>query len=116
MLPGGSISLWGQTVKCIFFYCLAQNIFSMSGPHYYTVPRGRVIETAASEYLSPNDVEEFRTDIIDAGLWLGSLFTAEYPRDDLVRLWGFTAWQVNGLRRGLAVPRVNFWKPLRSER
>ena len=55
----------------------------MSGPHYFTVRRRRVIEHAATEYLSPIDVEEFRTDILDAGLRLASLLTA-YPRADLV--------------------------------
>jgi hypothetical protein len=55
----------------------------MSGPHYFTVRRRRVIEHAATEYLSPIDVEEFRTDILDAGVRLASLLTA-YPRAELV--------------------------------
>jgi len=55
----------------------------MSGPHYFTVRRRRVIKHAATEYLSPVDVEEFCTDILDAGLRLASLLTA-YPRADLV--------------------------------
>ena len=71
-----------QKVRCIVCYCLAQN-FTMSGPHYFTVRRRRVIEHTATEYLSPIDVEELCTDILDAGLRLASLLTA-YPRADLV--------------------------------
>ena len=39
---------------------------------------------AATEYLSPNDVAEFRDAILDASLKLGTLLTAEYPRAEQV--------------------------------
>jgi hypothetical protein len=38
----------------------------------------------ATEYLSPDDVGEFCNAILDAGLGLGTLLTAEYPRAELV--------------------------------
>ena len=36
------------------------------------------------KYLSLVDVEEFRTDILEAGTWLASMLTVEYPDADLV--------------------------------
>ena len=51
----------------------------MSGPHYISVPKRRVIGHAATDYLSPDAVGEFRTAILDTGLGLGTLLTAEYP-------------------------------------
>ena len=56
----------------------------MSGPHYISVPKGRVIRHAETEYLSPDDVGEFCDAILDAGLGLGNLLTAEFPRAELV--------------------------------
>ena len=56
----------------------------MSGPHYIYLPKRRVIRHAATEYLSPDDVGEFCNAILDAGLGLGTLLTAEYPRAELV--------------------------------
>ena len=38
----------------------------------------------ATEYLSPDDVGDFRNAILNAGLWLGILLRAEYPRAELV--------------------------------
>ena len=55
----------------------------MSGPHYISAPNRRATGHL-SEYLSPDDVGEFRTAILDAGLGLGTLLTAEYPRSELV--------------------------------
>ena len=40
--------------------------------------------SAATEYLSPDDVGDFRNAILNAGLGLGTLLTADYPRDELV--------------------------------
>ena len=40
--------------------------------------------TRREKYLSPVDVEEFRTDILEAGTRLASLLTVEYPDADLV--------------------------------
>ena len=34
--------------------------------------------------MSPDDVEEFRNEILDAGLGLGTLLAAEYPKAELV--------------------------------
>jgi len=56
----------------------------MSGPHYISLPKRRVIGHEATEYLSPDDVEAFCTAILDAGLGLGTLLTVEYPRAELV--------------------------------
>ena len=44
----------------------------------------RVIEHTSTKYLSPMDVEEFRTVILEAGTRLASLLTVEYPSADLV--------------------------------
>ena len=43
-----------------------------------------VIEHPATKYLSPTDVEEFRTVMLDAGTRLSSLLTVEYPNAGLV--------------------------------
>ena len=56
----------------------------MSGQHYISVPKRRMIGHAAAVYLSPDDVEEFRNAILDAGLGLGALLTVEYPRAEPV--------------------------------
>ena len=39
----------------------------------------RAIKHAATDYLSPLDVAEFRRVILDAGMRLASLLTFEYP-------------------------------------
>ena len=39
---------------------------------------------ATEEYLSPNDVKEFRAAILDAGMRLGTLLKPEYPKAELV--------------------------------
>ena len=46
----------------------------------------------AETFLSPADVEEFRTDILEAGMQLASLLEVEYPSAGLVddALWGVT--------------------------
>jgi len=46
----------------------------------------------ATMYLSPVDVEEFRTGILEAGTRLASLLTVEYPSADLASdaLYGVT--------------------------
>ena len=43
-----------------------------------------VIEHPATKYLSPTDVEEFRTVMLDAGSRLASRLTVEYPNAGLV--------------------------------
>ena len=63
-----------ETIHCVLLYSLAQN-FIMS--------KRRVVKHAAT-YLSPVNVEEFRTGILEAGTRLASLLTVEYPSADLV--------------------------------
>ena len=50
----------------------------------YSMSQCMVIERAATQYLSPTDVEEFRTVVLGAGTRLASLLTGDYPRADLV--------------------------------
>jgi len=69
MLPGGSISLWGICIVCYLFGIKS----TMSGPHSFTVRRNKVIGHAGKEDMSPLDVEEFHTGILDAGARLASL-------------------------------------------
>ena len=80
----------------------------MSGPHYISVPKRRVIGHAATEYLSPDDVEEFCTAILDAGLGLGTLLTAEYPRAELVSEALYVVTKVVGVY-GLEGKWVTSW-------
>ena len=80
----------------------------MSGPHYISVPNRRVIGHAATEYLSPDDVEEFCTAILDAGLGLGTMLTAEYPRDELVSEALYVVTKVVGVY-GLEGKWVTSW-------
>ena len=54
----------------------------MSGPHFYTV-RKRKVRTE-TEDMSPDDVEEFRADIIEAGARLADLVIVKYPDARLV--------------------------------
>ena len=123
VLPGGSISCGGGKVRCTCFNCLPQN-FTMSGPHYNSVPKRRVIGHAATEFLSPDDVAEFFTAILDAGLGLGTLLTSEYPRAELVSealyvvtkvvgVYGLEGKWVTSWDRGA---QSEIWQPLRSKR
>ena len=41
-------------------------------------------DKATEEYLSPDDVKEFRAAIFDAGMRLGTLLKPEYPKAELV--------------------------------
>ena len=65
---------------------------TMSGPHSFTVRRRKVIGQAGTEEMSPLDVEEFRTGILDAGARLASLVVVDYPNARLVddALFGVT--------------------------
>ena len=58
----------------------------------FTMSKRRVIEHAATKYMSPMDVEEFCTVVLEAGTRLASLLTVEYPSADLVSdaLYGVT--------------------------
>ena len=58
-----------EKIYCVLLYSLAQN-FIMS--------KRRVAKHAAT-YLSPVDVGEFCTGILEAGTRLASLLTVEYP-------------------------------------
>ena len=68
----------------------------MSGPHYISVSNRRAIGHAATEYLSPDDIGAIRTAILDTGLGLGTLLTAEYPQTDLVSEALYVVTQVVG--------------------
>ena len=50
----------------------------MSGIHYFTVRRRKVIGHARTEDMSSLDAKEFRTGILDAGARLASLVVVEY--------------------------------------
>ena len=81
----GEVFYWGERKRrCIVcYYGLAQN---------FTMSKRRLIEHVATKYLSPRDVEEFCTVVLEAGTRLASLLTFEYPRDDLLSdaLYGVT--------------------------
>ena len=64
----------------------------MSGPHSFSMRRRKVIKQAGTEDMSPLDVKEFRTGILDAGARLASLVVVEYPNARLVNnaLFGVT--------------------------
>ena len=64
----------------------------MSGPHSYSVRRRKVIGQTGTEDMSPLDVEEFQTCIVDAGEWLADLVVVPYPNARLVNdaLFGMT--------------------------
>ena len=80
-------------------YCVLQ-----FGTIFFTMSRRRVIEHTATKNLSPMDVDEFRTVILEARTRLASLLTVEYFSADLVsdalynvrRLWRCTACRGNG--------------------
>ena len=80
----------------------------MNGPHYISVPKRRMIGHTATDYLSPNDVEEYRTEILAAGLGFGSLLTAEYPRAELVSEALYAVTKVVGVY-GLEGKWVTSW-------
>ena len=80
----------------------------MSGPHYISVPNRRATGHAAMEYLSPDDAGAFRTTILNAGLGLGTLLTAEYPRADLVSEALYVVTKVVGAY-GLEGKWVTLW-------
>ena len=52
----------------------------------------RRVFKGAETFLLPVDVDEFQTDILEAGTRLASLLEVEYPSDGLVSdaLWGVT--------------------------
>ena len=63
---------------CILCYLFGTKS-TMSGPHSFTMRRGKVIGQAGTENMYPLDVKEFCTDILDAGARLASLVGVEYP-------------------------------------
>ena len=44
----------------------------------------KVIKKTTKMNLSPDDIEEFRTEILDAGARLADLLVVEYPKASLV--------------------------------
>ena len=63
---------------------------------------------SATEYLSPDDVTEFCNAILDAGLKLGTLLTAEYPRAEQVSAALYVVTKVVG-NYGLEGKWVTLW-------
>ena len=63
---------------------------------------------SATEYLSPDDVTEFCNAILDAGLKLGTLLTAEYPRAEQVSAALYVVTKVVG-DYGLEGKWVTLW-------
>jgi hypothetical protein len=80
----------------------------MSVTHYISVPNCRATGHAATEYLSPDVVGLFRTALLDDGLGLGTLLTAEYPQADLVSEALYVVTQVVGVY-GLEGKWVTSW-------
>ena len=66
--------LQAEKMYCVLLYILAQTFITSK----------RRVVTRAEKFLSPVDVEDFRTGILEAGTWLASLLTVEYPSADLV--------------------------------
>ena len=84
----------------------------------------KVVEFAATEYLSPDDVEEFCVEILDAGAWLADLLVVEYPNACLVdnTLFGVTevveCYGLKGqwMRSWASSAIMNFWQLTASAR
>ena len=55
---------------------------AMSGSR--SMCKRKVVEHAATEYLSPDDVEEFCAEILNSGARLADLVVVEYPNACLV--------------------------------
>ena len=81
---GGKYFIVGKEREDVLCAIIPAQIFTMS--------KRRVIEHAATKYLSPIDVEEFCTVVLEAGTRLASLLKVEYPSADLVSyaLYGVT--------------------------
>ena len=65
--------------------CIVCNYICLCIKFYHEQTKGGHSQAQGEEkYLSPVDVKEFRTDILEAGTWLASMLTVEYPDADLV--------------------------------
>ena len=58
--------------------------FAMSGSRSCSMSKLKVVGQTEKEDMSPLDVEEFRTDIVDAGARLADLLVDDYPNAHLV--------------------------------
>ena len=72
--------------------CLFGTKSAMSGSRSYSMRKCKVVGQTETEDMSPLDVEEFRTDILDAGARLSDLVVVQYPNACLVddALFGVT--------------------------
>ena len=66
-------------VKCLFGTKSA-----MSGSRSRSAHKRKDVGPTEEEYMSPHDVEDFRTDIVDAGARLADLLVVPYPDAHLV--------------------------------
>ena len=66
-------------VKCLFGTKSA-----MSGSRSRSVRKRKDVGPTEEEYMSPHDVEDFRTNIVDAGARLADLLVVPYPDAHLV--------------------------------
>ena len=59
-----------------------------------SICKRKVVEHATTEYLPPDDIEEFCTEILDAGARLADLVVVEYPNARLVNNTLFAVTEV----------------------
>ena len=64
--------------------CLFGTKSDMSGSRSRSARKRKDVGPAEEEYMSPQDVEDFRTDIVGAGARLADLLVVPYPNAPLV--------------------------------
>ena len=64
--------------------CLFGTKSAMSGSRSRSMHKRKVVGQTEEEDMSPHDVEEFRTEIADAGARLADLMVVQYPDAHLV--------------------------------
>ena len=64
--------------------CLFGTKSDMSGSRSRSARKRKDVGPAEEEYMSPHDVEDFRTDIVGAGARLADLLVVPYPNAPLV--------------------------------
>ena len=76
--------------------CLFGEKPAMSGPHYFTMRTCKL--RTETEDMSPDDIAEFRSVMIDAGARLADLVDVKYPDAHLVddALLSVMAWRDGG--------------------
>ena len=63
--------------------CLFGTKSDMSGSRSRSARKRKDVGPAEDEYMSPHDVEDFRTNIVDAGARLADLLDVPYPNAHL---------------------------------